>query len=226
MERKHILWGALLGAAVGARLARVDFKVPGIPGLERDAAMDGHWGFWFASVACWAVFSAYWEIAARNAAAAKVSETKASRAVHVALVNVAMILVLAPVRGLGRLLPVSPILMAAGLALVALGILLAMWARQHLGRNWSGEITIKVDHRLIRSGPYRLLRHPIYTGLLTMYAGAALVTGERLSAVGVAVVVIAYWRKIRLEERNLAVAFGDEWETYRGESWALVPGVY
>jgi protein-S-isoprenylcysteine O-methyltransferase Ste14 len=200
--------------------------MPAIPGLEPDAALTGHWGFWYACVACWAVFSIYWEVAAKNTAPAKTSETKASRAVHVLLVNVAMMLVLAPVRGLGRLWPVSSAVMAAGLALVVAGVLLAVWARQHLGRNWSGEITIKVDHQLIRSGPYGLLRHPIYTGLLVMYAGAALVTGERLAAAGLALVLFAYWRKIRLEERNLAEAFGSEYEAYRRESWALVPGLF
>ena len=100
------------------------------------------------------------------------------------------------------------------------------WARRHLGQNWSGEITIKVDHQLIHSGPYGLLRHPIYTGLLAMYAGTALVTGEWLAIIGLAMSVFAYWRKIRLEEANLKAAFGADYDVYRRETWALVPGLY
>ena len=97
--------------------------------------------------------------------------------------------------------------MAAGLAIEAAGLFLAIVARRHLGRYWSGEITVKVDHRLIR------------TGLLTMYAGTALVTGTWLALAGFAMALIAYARKIRLEERNLRVVFGAEYEAYRRETW-------
>jgi len=105
-------------------------------------------------------------------------------------------------------------------------LFLAIWARRALGRNWSGEISIKVEHQLVRSGPYKLLRHPIYTGLLAMYAGAALVTGTWLAILGLAMAAFAYWRKIRLEEENLNVAFGAEYDAYRRETWALVPGLF
>ena len=116
--------------------------------------------------------------------------------------------------------------MTAGLAVEAIGLFVAIWARRHLGRNWSGEITIKVDHQLVRSGPYKLLRHPIYTGLLAMYAGIAIVTGEWLGMVGFAMAVFAYWRKIRLEEMDLKVAFGADYEAYRCDTWSLVPGLF
>lgn len=192
----------------------------------RDPALQAHRGWWIACVGVWIAFSLYWERAAQSAALARSTESKASRAVHVVLVNAALLLVVVPLRGLGRLLPASPAAMAAGLAVELAGLALAIWARRHLGRNWSGAISIKVDHRLIRSGPYRLVRHPIYTGLLAMYAGAALVTGEWLGAIGLALAVFAYGRKIRLEERNLDGAFGAEYEAYRRRSWALVPGVY
>ena len=79
---------------------------------------------------------------------------------------------------------------------------------------------------MIRSGPYKLLRHPIYTGLLAMYAGTALVTGRWLAIIGLALAVFAYWRKIRLEEANLNVAFGADYDAYRRETWALLPGVF
>ena len=138
----------------------------------------------------------------------------------------ALLLEFIPIRGLGRFLPLSSPIMAAGLTVEAMGLFLAIWARRHLGRNWSGEITIKVDHELIRSGPYRRLRHPIYTGLMAMYAGTAVVTGGWLAIVGLAMAAFAYWRKIRLEEANLDVAFGADYDAYRRETWALVPGLF
>jgi len=168
----------------------------------------------------------YWEHAAKGAAAAKSSEGKVSRGVHVFLANVALLLEIVPIRGLGRFLRPTFLSLAAGLAVEFSGLFLAIWARRALGRNWSGEISIKMEHQLIRSGPYKRLRHPIYTGLLAMYVGAAVVTGTWLAVVGVAMAGFAYWRKIRLEEKNLDVAFGAEYEAYRGETWALVPGVF
>jgi protein-S-isoprenylcysteine O-methyltransferase Ste14 len=131
-----------------------------------------------------------------------------------------------PIRGLGRFLPLTFLSLAAGLGVEFLGLFLAIWARRALGRNWSGEISIRVEHPLIRSGPYRRLKDPIYTGLLAMYVGTALVTRTWLAIVGVAIAAFAYWRKIRLEEKNLDVAFGAEYDAYRRETWALVPGVF
>ena len=79
---------------------------------------------------------------------------------------------------------------------------------------------------MIRSGPYRMLRHPIYTGLLTMYLGTVFVTGEWLALIGLAMALFAYWRKIRLEEANLNVAFGADYDAYCRDTWALVPGLF
>jgi protein-S-isoprenylcysteine O-methyltransferase Ste14 len=79
---------------------------------------------------------------------------------------------------------------------------------------------------LIRSGPYRLVRHPIYTGLLTMYVGTAVVSGTWLAILGVAMAIFAYIRKLRLEEAKLSIEFGAEYDAYRHASWALVPGVF
>jgi protein-S-isoprenylcysteine O-methyltransferase Ste14 len=107
-----------------------------------------------------------------------------------------------------------------------MGLALAIWARRCLGRYWSGEITIKVEHKLIRSGPYRVLRHPIYTALLSLYAGTAIVSGELHALIGLALVILAYLRKIRLEEANLMKAFGAEYRDYRADSWAMLPGLF
>jgi protein-S-isoprenylcysteine O-methyltransferase Ste14 len=224
----------LCGAVAGALATLLVPKKAGTPDLAAlsgngwlsgDTALRGYWPFLVACAAGWVVFSFYWEIAAKGAAPAKSSESRASRGLHVFLANAAL-LVEIPVRGLGRFMPVFPLIMAAGVVVEAVGLCVAIWARRHLGRNWSGEITIKVEHQLIRSGPYRSLRHPIYTGLLAMYVGPALVTGEWLALIGVAMAAFAYWRKIRLEETALEAAFGADYDAYRRETWALVPGVF
>jgi len=221
-----ILLSAVCGAAAGALIPRFGPQLGRVPALMIDRPLLAHRWLFGAAVMGWVLFSAYWEAAARNASAAQTSETRGSRSLHVLMTNVALLLIIAPLRALGRFLPVSVIIMSAGLAVEAAGLFLAIWARRHLGRNWSGEITIKVQHELVRSGPYRWLRHPIYTGILAMYVGTALVTGEWLAVVGLAIMGFAYWRKIHLEEANLNVAFGGDYEAYRRETWALVPGLF
>jgi protein-S-isoprenylcysteine O-methyltransferase Ste14 len=242
VRRKNI---TMLAALCGAMIVRYFLSRAGVPGLldslrgntgspggartpwlAYDPALQGHWPFLAAAAAGWVIFSLYWEIAASNAARAKSSESSASRGVHVFLANIALLLEIAPIRGLGRFLPASWLIMAAGLGVETAGLFLAIWARRHLGRNWSGAISIKVEHELVRSGPYRVLRHPIYTGLLGMYAGMAIVTGEWLALIGLFLAVLAYWRKIRLEEAALNVAFGPDYATYCRETWALVPGLF
>jgi protein-S-isoprenylcysteine O-methyltransferase Ste14 len=184
------------------------------------------WPMW-ASIAVWCVVKIYWDVAAKSAAPAESSESRASRRVHLALTTAAQLLVFLPVYGLRqRWLPVSAAVTAAGLTLNAMGLVLAIWARQCLGRFWSGNITIKVEHQLVRSGPYRILRHPIYTALLGLYLGTAIVCGELHALLGLALAIAAFLRKIRLEEANLLIAFSAGYRQYRGETWALIPGVF
>jgi protein-S-isoprenylcysteine O-methyltransferase Ste14 len=185
-----------------------------------------NWPMWL-SGAGWIAFIVYWSAAAKNSAPARKSESQESRNVHQLLLNAALLLLFLPIPGLKqRFLPATQMLVPAGLAVQTVFGLLAVWARRHLGSNWSGAITIKFEHRLIRSGPYRVLRHPIYTAMLGMYAGTSIVSGQLNALVAVAVVTFAYWRKIRIEEANLHEAFGAEYESYRRKTWALVPGLF
>lgn len=197
-----------------------------IPVFALDRSLLGHRGFLLAGIAIWALYGLYWEQAAKGASAAREKEGKGSRRLHVALVNLAFLIEIVPIQGLGRFMAAAAPVMAAGLIIEVAGLSFAVWARRHLGRHWSGEITIKADHELIRSGPYKVLRHPIYTGLLAMYLGLAIISGEWLAAIGLTVAVLAYWRKIRLEEAKLSLAFGAEYDGYRDESWALLPWVF
>lgn len=181
----------------------------------------------FISFIPWVIFSLYWEIAAKNSAPAISSESKASRTVHVVLTNVALLLIFFPVRGLNhRFEPNALPVKLIGLVLECVALALAIWARRILGRNWSGEITIKEDHKLVQCGPYKVVRHPIYLAILLMYAGTAIVSGQMHALAGLAVAILAYLRKTRMEEANLVKAFGKRYDEYREKTWAIVPGLF
>jgi protein-S-isoprenylcysteine O-methyltransferase Ste14 len=178
------------------------------------------------SFAIYAAFSIYWTIAASNSAPTKSAEPVWSTALHQSMLTAALFLLFLRIPGLtGRWLPLTPVAAPCGIALEAAAAMLGVWARLHLGKNWSAAITAKVGHQLIRTGPYRLLRHPIYTAMFGIYTGIAIASGEWHAAAGVALLTVAYWRKIRLEEQNLERVFGAEYQDFRTHSWALIPWV-
>lgn len=113
-----------------------------------------------------------------------------------------------------------------GLALVLAGLLLAVWARIELAGNWSGTVTLKQGHEIVRSGPYRWIRHPIYSGLLLAMAGSALALAEWRGMVALALAAGAFMWRIPLEERRLVEHFGAAYAEYRRSSWAIVPFIF
>jgi protein-S-isoprenylcysteine O-methyltransferase Ste14 len=177
-------------------------------------------GLWIAFIGCWSA-------AAKNSGAAKSSESRRSRGVHELLLNVGLLLLFVPVPGLaGHFLAQARSLTLAGLGVQATFFLLAWWSRRHLGRNWSTKVRIAEEHELVRSGPYRFVRHPIYTAMLGMSLGTTIVSGQYHSLLGLMIIAIAYWRKIRIEEAVLREAFAGEYDEYRRKSWALVPLIF
>lgn len=124
-----------------------------------------------------------------------------------------------------RVIPLRTSWVIAGTALTLLGILFAVWARVTLGRNWSGVVTIKQDHELILRGPYTVVRHPIYTGILFALLGTALVYGCARCFVGLLLCGVAFWLKLRIEERFMLQQFGEQYTEYRQRTRALVPFV-
>jgi protein-S-isoprenylcysteine O-methyltransferase Ste14 len=124
-----------------------------------------------------------------------------------------------------RMHPGGPTTHWIAAAVVAAGLAFATWARVHLGRNWSGTVTVKSDHELIRSGPYRFVRHPIYSGALLAVAGTSIARGEWRGLPAVLVLFAALWRKLQLEERWMGEAFGEDYAKYRSEVSALIPFV-
>jgi protein-S-isoprenylcysteine O-methyltransferase Ste14 len=110
-----------------------------------------------------------------------------------------------------------------GVALVIAGLAFAIWARVHLGGNWSGTVTIKQGHELIRSGPYAYVRHPIYTGLITALLGTTLASGTVHAAIGLAIIAVSFVHKSRIEEGFMRETFPGAYQRYSAEVPALIP---
>jgi len=121
------------------------------------------------------------------------------------------------------LLPDRLMAFVIGVTLQVLGLGFAVWARVNLGEYWSGTIDIKVEHRLIRSGPYALVRHPIYSGLVLAFLGTALAGDEVRGLLALALFISAYARKMWIEEQWLVRHFGEEYAGYQHAVKALLP---
>ncbi|MGC1492577.1 MAG: isoprenylcysteine carboxylmethyltransferase family protein [Candidatus Acidiferrum sp.] len=102
-------------------------------------------------------------------------------------------------------------------------MLFAVWAREHLGRNWSRSVTIKQDHELITTCPYAVVRHPIYTGILAGFLGMAIAISQVRGFLAFVLVFLALWIKFRMEEKWMRAQFGETYATYARQTAALVP---
>jgi protein-S-isoprenylcysteine O-methyltransferase Ste14 len=177
----------------------------------------------------WLAWLVYWAVSARGVKPAKWHESLGSQLKWRAPLIVAGIILAAP-RWMPRMLtrrflPVSGVLPPIGAILVAAGLGLAVWARRHLGRNWSAQVQVKEDHALVRTGPYRQVRHPIYTGILLAFLGMSLAIGEWRGVVALLFATVSFAMKAKVEERRMLDEF-PEYAGYRQESSALIPFVY
>jgi len=187
---------------------------------------------WDSSIpALWLVWLLYWWWSSRSVKRAVRRESTASRAAHLVPLAIAAALLALPtwpaVLG-GELLGArwvadSAIVGRAGVLLVAAGLAISVWARAVLGGNWSATVTLKEGHEIVSTGPYRLVRHPIYTGLLLGFAGTALARGDWRGLAAFVIASAALWRKLRLEERWLTEEFGARYDDYRRRTSALIP---
>jgi protein-S-isoprenylcysteine O-methyltransferase Ste14 len=109
--------------------------------------------------------------------------------------------------------------------IVLFGLWVCLWARLVLGGNWSGAVTLKKDHELIERGPYRHVRHPIYSGLLLMAFGTAILHGRASEFVFCGLILLGFWFKLRAEEEMLTRHFPDAYPQYRRRVKALIPYV-
>lgn len=185
-----------------------------------------HWVF----PVVWIAFAVYWQIAAAGAKATTRMESVTSRVFRTLLMLAGIALLVLgdiPIPWLYRhLLPYSAWAFWLGAAITVAGLLFAVWARVTIGANWSRSVTIKQNHELITSGPYRLVRHPIYTGLLIAFAGTALAITEYRGIVAFVLVFLSLWYKLRLEETWMRSQFGDTYTNYARHTAALVPWLW
>jgi protein-S-isoprenylcysteine O-methyltransferase Ste14 len=125
-----------------------------------------------------------------------------------------------------RLVAEAPGVALLALVLVVAGMVFAYWARAHLGRNWSGEVMVKVGHTLITSGPYRRVRHPIYSGMTLALVGTALATGAPYGFVALALILFGFLVRVQQEETLMRETFPGEYDHYTRRTARLIPGVY
>ena len=175
----------------------------------------------------WGAFGVYWLIAARGTKTTEVSESGWLRVLRVGILFVTFVLLLSPWLRMGwlgqRFLPDTAIGRGVGVALSATGLLLCIWARRTLGEYWSDKVALKIDHQLIRRGPYAHLRHPIYAGVLLAIAGTALAIGEWRGVVALVLMAVNYLAKAKREDRILASRFGENFAEYKRQAGFLAP---
>jgi protein-S-isoprenylcysteine O-methyltransferase Ste14 len=166
----------------------------------------------------WLAWFLYWRVAARDVQQTEWRESNFSRLTHRLPLVVAVILLLVGKAWLGplqiRLLPSGRLYAWTGVLITVLGLALAVWARSHLGRNWSASVELKQSHSLVRTGPYRIMRHPIYVGLLTAVLGTSITRGDIRGLLAFLLVLVALLVKSRRENALLRDYFGDEYESY------------
>lgn len=175
----------------------------------------------------WIVFCVYWAVGALKTRRTVSTEPFVARARHLLLEITGFALLFGGFMGIGvlgeRVFHRTYATLVAGVALTWIGIALALWARWHLGQYWSGRITLKEGHKLIRTGPYAHFRHPIYSGIILAAIGVALAADEWRCVAGVVTIVLAYWVKGRKEESVLAGQFGEEFNEHRRHTGFLIP---
>lgn len=180
-------------------------------------------GIWFALLAVWIVGAMTAKPTVRRA-------SRPSRLGQFALNLFAWILLTNRGPSLGclneRFVPDLPVVSAIGLALTVAGAAFTLWARFTIGRNWSGAITVKADHELMTGGPYAIVRHPIYSGLLLTLLGTAFVVGEIPGLLAVALAFVAWKWKSLTEEQVMTEQFGERYLDYKRRVKALIPFVF
>jgi len=183
-------------------------------------------GMWIGLGVLWAVL---WIARLSGGRSAARSESPESRILHLALIALAFWLLFRKTPELGplssRIFPGTPAVEILGAIITFAGLAFTAWARLILGRNWSAVVTIRHDHHLIRTGPYKWVRHPIYSGLLLAMLGTAIYFGLLRGLAGTIIGLAAFWMKSSLEEKFLTEKFGPEYIEYKKEVKALIPTV-
>ena len=174
----------------------------------------------------WIIFLVYWIVtAAKLKAVAERQNWRASLVYKVPTLLGGVLLWYDGWSGSLRaeLTPHNDLTYALGSVVCVAGLLVAIWARRTLAGNWSSNITFKQGHELVRTGPYRFARHPIYTGLLMMALGTAIAAGRVHYWLGLVFFFIGFWIKLKGEEELMLRHFPDQYPAYRKEVRAIIP---
>jgi len=175
----------------------------------------------------WILFGLYWLVSALKRKKTKQRESWLQRLLYVLPLFVAFSLLYRPEAHYGwlstRFVPDTATVQQIAVLLTAAGVGIAIWARWHLGANWSGVVTLKEGHELIRTGPYRAIRHPIYTGILLAALGTAVAVGEVRGLFAVAITWLSFYIKARREESFLAQEFGPRFAEHQQHTGMFLP---
>lgn len=178
-------------------------------------------------IGCWIAFGAIWLLAALSTKRTLYRESPAQRLRYWVLLVIAYLLLVhgrqLPYPLNLRIVPHAATILWAGAFFCILGLGFALWARVTLGRNWSGVVTLKEGHELVDRGPYQIVRHPIYTGILTMFFATALVLGHVAGFAGVLLMFVSFWIKLGREERLMLHQFPDRYAAYQRRVKCIIP---
>ena len=170
----------------------------------------------------WIVFWAYWLVMALTAKAGQSRWTQFA-GVRVGIILVILLLIrLRVFRGPGAAATGNPWLLGFGLAFFVLGLALAVWARVYLGRNWGMPMSQRADPELVTTGPYRRIRHPIYTGIILGMVGTAIAV-SLYWLIAVAILGAYFLFSAVIEERTMTKLFPADYPPYKHATKMLIP---
>ena len=178
----------------------------------------------------WIIWAIIWAAAALFTLKTKVPENFWHSAQHLGPLAVSFLLIFSSFGPKEFYLPIfhlpvyeSSWVQFFGCPLTLAGLLFAIWSRIHIGKYWSGNVILKEGHKLIRSGPYTFVRHPIYTGVIGALLGSALSATTAIGFIGFAVGAVSFVFKYKREEEILTKEFGEEYLRFKAEVPALIP---
>jgi protein-S-isoprenylcysteine O-methyltransferase Ste14 len=178
---------------------------------------------------CWIVFITVWLLAAASTKRTVYRESRAQRLRYWVLLVIACLLLLysreLPYPLNLRVIPRATPVACGAAFLCVVGLAFALWARATLGRNWSGVVTLKEGHELVERGPYRFVRHPIYTGMLIMFFATALVQSRVGGFVGLLLIFASFWIKLDREETLMLQQFRERYVVYQQRVKRIIPFV-
>jgi protein-S-isoprenylcysteine O-methyltransferase Ste14 len=185
---------------------------------------------WQIEMIPWYALLLYWGISSLAVKNTKVPEDSLSRSQHLVFMLAAILLMFTDYLRMGllarRFVPEDVWIRYGAIAVTGCGVAVAIVARYNLGQYWSARVEVKVDHRLICSGPYAWVRHPIYSGILLAIVGTGLFVGEWRAALAIVFAITGLALKARKEESLMTAEFGELYEEYRRRTGFLIPRFY